>query len=90
MTEPQDLDAAVGRVLRRLGAPDPQVLERLEAGWPGALGVAAEHARMVRFAGGELMVEVDHPVWATRVQLSRAALEALAGEPVRLLVRVRR
>lgn len=88
-SEPRPLGASLKRVLGRLGAPDPRVLERLEEGWVAALADAATHARPVRLSDGELLVEVDHPVWASRVRLARQRLEELAGEPLRVEVRVR-
>jgi predicted nucleic acid-binding Zn ribbon protein len=90
MPEFRDLGPAVRRVMRRIGAPEAGTLERLEAGWADALDLAADHARLVRFAEGELVVEVDHAVWATRVRMARPRLEALAGEALRVEVRVRR
>ena len=87
--EPRDIGSAVRRVLRRLGAPDPGALERLEAGWAEALGPVAGHARLVRLADGELVVEVDHAVWATRVTMARSRLEDLAGDRLHVVVRVR-
>ena len=83
------MGSAVRRVLRRLGAPDPGALERLEAGWDDALGPVSGHARLVRLADGELVVEVDHAVWATRVSMAKTRLEELAGDRLHLVVRVR-
>ena len=78
------------RLLQRLGAPDPAVLTRLEEGWEGALGAAAPHARVFSLTAGELVVEADHPAWATRVEMARGRLQDLAGEPLHVVVRVRR
>jgi Dna[CI] antecedent, DciA len=86
----RDVRGPLGRVMRRLGIPRPETLARLEAGWDDALGPAAAHARLVRLGDGEAVVEVDHPVWATRVQMAKGSLEELAGEPLRLEVSVRR
>lgn len=88
--ELREVGSAVSRVLRRLGAPDPGAAERLAAGWEEVLGPAASHCRVVRLGAGELVVEVDHPAWATRARMSRAGLEALVGERLRLEIRVRR
>jgi hypothetical protein len=88
--DPEEVRGPLGRVLRRLGAPAADTLTRLEAGWQEALGPAAPHASIVRLGRGELVVEVDHAVWATRVQMARTGLESLAGEPLRVEVRIRR
>ena len=84
------LGSSLQRVLERLGAGDPGALERLTNGWDEALGPAAPHARLVAYREGELVVEADHPAWATRVQMAKGRLESLAGESLRLEVRIRR
>ena len=89
----RDLSAvgpAIERVVARLGVRNLGVVARLEEGWEEVLGDAAGHARLVRYTDGEVLIAVDHPAWATRVQMVRPALEALAGEPLRLEIRVGR
>ena len=85
-----DLAPALRRVLRRIGAPEPHAVARLEQRWQDVLGPAAPHARLVKVTSGQVVVEVDHPVWATRVQMARGRLEEALGEPARVDVRVRR
>ncbi len=71
--EPQPIGASLDRVAARLGAGSALGLGALYERWEDIVGApAAAHARPAGLRGGRLVVEVDHPAWAT----SLAHLEA--------------
>lgn len=79
--------------LRGLGAA--VALTAIQAAWNDAVGLgAAQHMRPVTLEGDALVVEVDHPAWATQAQLSSTEvlgrLHEELGEkaPSRLVARV--
>lgn len=86
---------AVDRLLQVRGLEQTAVLADVTAVWDEVAGPeAAAHVTPRALRDGELVVEVDHPAWATEVQLSSERLLAgLAGKlgspaPTRLAVRV--
>jgi len=72
------LGEALGRVVGGLGARS--VMLDLHANWPEIVGVAiAEHCRPRRIEDSLLLVEVDHPGWATEIRyLERQIVAKLA------------
>ena len=89
------IGAALDRLLRQRGMEDTLVLGRVMACWEEVVG--PEIARQVRpqmIRGRELVVSVDHPAWATELEMAGSAvLDRLAEElgdlaPERLSVRV--
>lgn len=89
------IGAAVDRLLRQRGLEDALVLGRVTSCWEGVVG--PEIARQVRphlVRDGELVVSVDHPAWATELELAGSAVLARLFEelgdmaPKRLSVRV--
>jgi len=71
--EPQPLAASLDRVAARLGAGSALGLGALYERWEEIVGPAtAAHATPGGLRQGRLLVEVDHPAWAT----SLAHLEA--------------
>ena len=89
------IGAAVDRLLRQRGLEDALVLGRVTSCWEEVVG--PEVARQVRphlVRDGELVVSVDHPAWATELELAGSAvlarLSAELGDmaPKRLSVRV--
>ncbi len=78
--EPQPVSASLGEVARRLGMPDSEVLAAVFSRWEALVGPdVAAHAAPRSLRDGCLVVEVDHPAWATQ-------LRYLAGQ---LLAQVR-
>lgn len=86
---------ALERLLRLRGMEDAVVLGQVSACWEEIVGpeVARQvHPRLVR--DGELVLQVDHPAWATELELAGPAvlsrLHEHLGEaaPKRLSVRV--
>ena len=89
------IGTAVDRLLRQRGMEDALVLGRVAGCWEQVVGpeVARQvHPELVR--DDELVVSVDHPAWATELELAGSAvLGRLAEElgdvaPKRLSVRV--
>jgi len=89
------IGTALDRLLRQRGMEDALVLGRVAGCWEKVVG--PEIARQVRpqlVRDGELVVSVDHPAWATELELAGSAvLGRLAEElgdvaPKRLSVRV--
>lgn len=87
--------AAVDRLLQVRGLEQTAVLADVTAVWDEVAGPeAAPHVSPRTLRDGELVVEVDHPAWATQVQLSSAQLLARLADklgssaPTRLSVRV--
>jgi predicted nucleic acid-binding Zn ribbon protein len=64
--EPQLLAASLDRLAARLGAGSARGLGALYERWEEVVGVpAAAHATPGGVRGGRLVIEVDHPAWAT-------------------------
>ncbi|MGA3216341.1 MAG: DUF721 domain-containing protein [Acidimicrobiales bacterium] len=89
------IGAALDQLLRQRGMEDALVLGRVNSCWEKVVG--PDIARQVRpqlIRGRELVVSVDHPAWATELELAGSAvLSRLAEElgeaaPQRLSVRV--
>ncbi len=89
------IGAAVARLLRQRGMEDALILGRVTSCWEALVGpeVARQvHPQLVR--AGELVLSVDHPAWATELELAGSAvlarLSAELGDmaPKRLSVRV--
>ncbi|HZM58034.1 MAG TPA: DUF721 domain-containing protein [Acidimicrobiales bacterium] len=94
---PRPLDASLDAVSQRLGMRDSRGLGRLFSRWQDIVGPAmASHVQPVRIDAEALVVNVDHPAWATQVRylgdelLDRVAEQAGVERPGRLEVRVRR
>jgi predicted nucleic acid-binding Zn ribbon protein len=90
------IGSAVDRLLRQRGMEDALVLGRVTTCWEDVVGpeVARQvHPQVVR--GGELVVSVDHPAWATELEMAGSAVLGRLAErlgdaaPERLSVRVR-
>ena len=89
------IGTALDRLLRQRGMEDALVLGRVASCWEDVVGpeVARQvHPQLVR--DGELLVSVDHPAWATELELagstvlSRLAQQLGDMAPQRLSVRV--
>jgi len=89
------IGSAMSQLLRQRGLEDALVLGRITSCWENVVG--PDTARQVRphlVRGRELVVSVDHPAWATEMELAgKAVLARLAehlgdGAPQRLSVRV--
>ena len=65
-SDPQPLGASLDRVAGRLGAGSARGLGALYDRWDDIVGAAAAaHAIPAGLRRGRLVVEVDHPAWAT-------------------------
>jgi predicted nucleic acid-binding Zn ribbon protein len=89
------IGSALNRLLHERGMEDALVLGRVASCWEDVVGpeVARQvHPRLVR--GRELVVTVDHPAWATELELAGSAVLGRLAErlgdvaPERLTVRV--
>lgn len=89
------IGAALDQLLRQRGMEDALVLGRVAGCWEEVVGpeIARQvHPRLVR--GRELVVSVDHPAWATELELAGSAVLSRLAErlgetaPQRLSVRV--
>jgi predicted nucleic acid-binding Zn ribbon protein len=75
--------ASLGPLAASLGAPAPDVLGRLFAGWEQVVGPdVAAHARPVSLRDGVLLLSVDHPAWATQLGYLRSDLLARIGAAI--------
>jgi len=73
--DPQRIGASLDRVAAGLGAGSARGLGTLYDQWEAIVGAAAAaHARPVGLRGGRLVVEVDHPAWATGLAHLEATL----------------
>jgi len=73
--EPQPLGASLDRVAARLGAGSALGLGALYERWEEIVGAAAAaHAAPGGLRHGRLVVEVDHPAWATSLAHLEASL----------------
>ena len=94
--EPQRIGGALDSVAARLGAGSARGLGALYDRWEDVVGAAAaDHARPGALRRGRLVVEVDHPAWATSLAhlestlLRRAAEVAGPGVVTAIDLRVR-
>ncbi len=80
--DPLPLRQSLDQLARALGNPGAGVAARAFARWEGIVGASlAAHARPVAVTSGRLVVEVDHPAWATQVRwLAPQLLASLAEE----------
>jgi predicted nucleic acid-binding Zn ribbon protein len=73
--EPLPLRDALAAVGRQLGMPSPEAFDAVVALLPEIVGAdSAAHVRVRSIRGGTCVVEVDEPVWATRVRYAAGAL----------------
>jgi predicted nucleic acid-binding Zn ribbon protein len=94
--EATPLGTALDRVLRHLRAPTAKSISTVFSEWPAIAGAQlAAHAQPIALRDGELVIEVDDPVWASQLRWLEAELrERIAGLPnapniVRIRYRVR-
>lgn len=89
------IGTALDRLMRQRGMEDALILGRVASCWEEIVGPAV--ARQVRpqlVRDGELVVSVDHPAWATELELVGSAVLSRLSEalgdvaPKRLSVRV--
>ena len=79
--EPQPIGASLDAVAARLGAGSALGLGALYERWEEIVGgPAAAHARPAGLRGGRLVVEVDHPAWATSLAHLESRLLGRIGE----------
>ena len=91
------LGRALGEVTSKLGGGRADVITAVFGAWSDIVGPAvAAHVRPSRIDDATLIVDADHPAWATQVRhLSAEILERVrdvcgaAGAPERIDVRVR-
>lgn len=75
MQEPQPIGVSLDAVAARLGAGSARGLGTLYEHWVEIVGApAAAHAAPAGLRRGRLVVEVDHPAWATSLTHLEAAL----------------
>ena len=78
------LGEALSEVAAELRIDDPDDVAAVMAAWPAAVGDAvAAHVRPRRLHDGELLVEVDGPVWATQLRYLEEDLLRRLGRKVR-------
>ena len=78
---PQALGVSLDRVAARLGGGSARGLGALYDRWEEIIGVAAAaHARPGALRRGRLVVEVDHPAWATSLAHLEGTLLRRAAE----------
>jgi hypothetical protein len=78
------LSKALSDVAADLNIDDPDDVAAVMAAWGGAVGPAiAEHVRPRRLHDGELLVEVDAPVWATQLRYLEDDILRKLGRKVR-------
>jgi predicted nucleic acid-binding Zn ribbon protein len=94
---PRRLDASLPALAERLGMEDAGGLGRLFGSWATIVGpVMADHVQPVRIDADALVVQVDHPAWATQIKglgdelLDRVAEKTHLARPGRIEVRIRR
>jgi predicted nucleic acid-binding Zn ribbon protein len=79
--DPVPLRDALAAVGKELGLPATNDLDVLIAVWSELIGNdVAQHARVRSVRDGECTIEVDGPVWATRVRYLMSDLQRLANE----------
>jgi predicted nucleic acid-binding Zn ribbon protein len=75
--EPQPVAASLGELTRRLGMPDTGVLATVFSRWEELVGPdVASHTAPRSLRDGTLVIEVDHPAWATQLRWLSADLLA--------------
>lgn len=75
---------ALSEVAADLNLDNPDDVAAVMAAWPGVVGEAvAAHVRPRRLHDGELLVEVDAPVWATQLRYLEDDLLLRLGRKVR-------
>ena len=73
--EPQSIGASLDSLAARLGAGSARGLGALYEQWEVIIGAAAAaHAVPAGLRRGRLVIEVDHPAWATSLAHLEAAL----------------
>jgi predicted nucleic acid-binding Zn ribbon protein len=89
------IGTALDQMLRGRGMEDAVVLGRVVACWEDVVGPqVAQQVRPRLVRSGELVLAVDHPAWATELELSGPRVLARLGEhlgdmaPTSLSVRV--
>jgi predicted nucleic acid-binding Zn ribbon protein len=81
---PRRLGEALSQVASELNLDNPDDVAAVMAAWPEAVGDAvAAHVRPRRLHDGELLVEVDAPVWATQLRYLEEDVLRLLGRKVR-------
>ena len=81
---PRRLGEALSEVAADLNLDDPDDVAAVMAAWPGAVGdVVAAHVRPRRLHDGELLVEVDAPVWVTQLRYLEEDVLRRLGRKVR-------
>ncbi len=72
---PQRLGETLDQVTSRLKAPRARVVKLVFEAWEELVGsVMATHTSPVRLVGGELVVAVDDPAWATEMRFFSSEL----------------
>jgi predicted nucleic acid-binding Zn ribbon protein len=94
---PRRLETSLAALAEQLGVEDTTGLGRLFGSWPAIVGpTMADHVEPVRVDAEVLVVQVDHPAWATQIKglgdqlLDRIAEKTSLVRPRRLEVRIRR
>lgn len=68
-SDPEPINAALERVTRKLSMADPSTLSVVFSQWERLVGTdIAAHAKPKSLYGGVLVLEVDHPAWATQLR----------------------
>lgn len=81
---PRRLVEALSEVASDLNLDAPDDVAAVMAAWPDAVGEAiAAHVRPRRLHDGELLVEVDAPVWATQLRYLEDDVLRRLGRKVR-------
>ena len=80
-SEPQRVGSALDAVAARLGGGTARGMTALYQRWEDVLGAAAAvHARPGPLRQGRLVVEVDHPAWATSLAHLEGTIVRRAAE----------
>lgn len=67
--EPRPIHESLGRLTRRIGAPEPDTAAAVFARWDELVGPdIAAHARPESLRGGVLVLAADDPAWANQLQ----------------------
>ena len=78
------LNEGLSKVAAELNLDDPDDVAAVMAAWSEAVGEAvAAHVRPRRLQDGELLVEVDAPVWATQLRYLEEDVIRRLGRKVR-------
>ncbi|HYT38978.1 MAG TPA: DUF721 domain-containing protein [Acidimicrobiia bacterium] len=78
------LGEALSEVAADLHLDDPGDVAAVMAAWPAAVGaVIADHVRPRRLHDGELLVEVDAPIWATQLRYLEEDVLRRLGRKIR-------